>query len=81
MYCYKCGEDNPDEARYCKNCGAPLKEEPKKVEVIEEPKSTYQTSQTTTSTSNNSDNSTMMGCCLCLIGIFIIGSILSLLGL
>ena len=27
MYCYKCGEDNPDEAKFCKNCGATLKKE------------------------------------------------------
>lgn len=24
MYCPKCGEKNPDEARFCGNCGAPL---------------------------------------------------------
>lgn len=27
MYCHKCGENNPDEAKFCKNCGARLKKE------------------------------------------------------
>ena len=27
MYCYKCGEENPDKAKFCKNCGALLKKE------------------------------------------------------
>ena len=26
MFCYKCGEDNPEEAKYCKNCGSELEE-------------------------------------------------------
>ena len=48
MYCHKCGENNPDEAKFCKNCGARLKKEEtvKKVEVIEAP--TYQKKQTHT---------------------------------
>lgn len=84
MYCYNCGEENPDEAKYCKNCGALLKKEEtvKKVEIIEEPitnqQNTYQnTQQTTTSTSSKKDNSSnWLGCCLCLIGIFIIFAII-----
>jgi pSer/pThr/pTyr-binding forkhead associated (FHA) protein len=27
VVCSKCGRANPDEARYCSNCGTPLKEE------------------------------------------------------
>ena len=34
MYCRYCGENNPDEAVFCKNCGKKLKEEVKQPEVI-----------------------------------------------
>ena len=55
MYCRYCGEQNLDEAVFCKNCGKRLKEEVKKPEVIiEKPKTeqhTYQQSTTTTSSS------------------------------
>lgn len=27
MYCKKCGKDNPNEAVFCKTCGAPMKDE------------------------------------------------------
>ena len=83
MYCYKCGEENPDKAKFCKNCGALLKKEEtvNKAEVIEEPiihqQKTYQnTQQTTTSTSSdNNKGSSWLGCCLCLIAIFIVFAI------
>lgn len=82
MYCRKCGENNPEEAIYCKNCGTKLKEEVKKPEVIETIPITNQNSQqntsqrtTTTSTSNN-NSSDWIGCCLCLIAIFIIFAIM-----
>lgn len=80
MYCHKCGENNPDEAKFCKNCGARLKKEEtvKKVEVIEAP--TYQKEQTktTTSTSSNSSSSSWIGCCcLGLIIVFILSAIFS----
>ena len=78
MYCRYCGEKNPEEAVFCKNCGKRLKEEVKKPEVIEKPKtnqSNYQQSTTTTSSSTN-NNSDWIGCCLCLIAIFIIFAII-----
>lgn len=83
MFCYNCGEENPDEAKYCKNCGALLKEEKvKKTEVIDEPiinQNTYQsTKKTTTTTSNSSDSSMWIGCCcLGLIVVFIISALFS----
>ncbi len=85
MYCYKCGEDNPDEAKFCRNCGAPLKreEEVKKVEVIDSPNynqnQQQRTTTTTTSTSSgNSDSSAWIGCCcLGLIVVFILSALFS----
>ena len=87
MYCYNCGEKNPEEAKFCKNCGATLKKEEtiKKVEVIQTPagnqNTSYQNTQThtTTSTTSNSskDSSDWIGCCICLIVIFIIFGIAS----
>ena len=84
MYCYKCGEDNPDEAKFCRNCGAPLNrdEEVKKVEVIDSPnynqnQQQQRTTTTTTSTSSgSSDSSTWIGCCcLGLIVVFILSAL------
>lgn len=84
MYCYKCGEDNPDEAKFCKNCGAVLKKEEgtvKKVEVIEAPNyqnNNQQKTTTTTSSTSSSDSSMWIGCCcLGLIVIFIISALFS----
>ena len=34
MYCRYCGENNLEEAVFCKNCGKKLKEDVKKVEVV-----------------------------------------------
>ena len=83
MFCYNCGEENLDEAKYCKNCGAVLRKEEvvKKVEVVEAPKvqqNTYQQQQqtTTTTSSSNNNNSDWLTCCLCLIGIFIVFAII-----
>ncbi|MER2013123.1 MAG: zinc-ribbon domain-containing protein [Methanobrevibacter sp.] len=80
MFCYKCGEENPDEAKFCKNCGALLKKEEtvKKVEIVEAPRqqqNTYQQTTSSTSTSNNDGNS-WISCCLCIVGIFIIFAII-----
>lgn len=81
MFCYNCGEDNPDEAKYCRNCGALLKkEEPaKKVEVMEAPSYQNNTSQkTTTSTSKTGDSSAWIGCCcIGMIVIFILSALFS----
>lgn len=85
MFCYKCGEENPDEAKFCKNCGALLKKEEvvKKVEIVEAPdtqqntyqQNTYQETTTSTSSSNN-DGNNWISCCLCIVGIFIIFAII-----
>ena len=81
MFCRYCGEENPEEAIYCRNCGKKLEEEVIRTEVIETIPITNQNSQqntsqrtTTTSTSNN-NSSDWIGCCLCLIAIFIIFAI------
>ncbi len=79
MFCYNCGEENPDEAKYCKNCGALLRKEEtvKKVEVIEAPSyqqnNNHKQTKTTTTTKNDSNN--WIGCCLCIIVIFIVFAI------
>ena len=78
MFCYNCGEENPDEAKFCRNCGATLKKEEtvKKVEVLEARNHQQNTnSQQTTTTSKNND-SNWIGCCLCIIAIFIVFAIL-----
>ena len=80
MFCYNCGEENPDEAKFCKNCGAVLKKEEtvKKVEIVEAPRqqqNTYQQTTSSTSSSNNDGNS-WISCCLCIVGIFIIFAII-----
>ena len=82
MFCYNCGEENLDEAKYCRNCGAPLRKEEvvKKVEIVEAPIYQKNTSQQqTTTNSNNNGGSDWLTCCLCLVGIFIVFAILGLL--
>ena len=81
MFCYNCGEENPDEAKYCRNCGAVLKEEnkAKKVEVIEN-EGNYQSRQQTTTTSTTSsksdkDNTWIGCCCLAVIVIFLLSAL------
>ena len=81
MYCYNCGEDNPDEAKYCKNCGALLKKEEtaKKVEVMEAPnyQNNNQQRTTTTSSSSTGDSTWIACCCIGLIAIFILSALFS----
>lgn len=75
MYCKHCGEDNPDEAVFCKNCGTKLKEDVKKAEVIEPKINNNQ--QTTSNSSDGGSN--WMSCCLCIIVIFIVFSIIGII--
>lgn len=77
MFCYNCGEENPDEAKYCRNCGATLKKEEtvKKVEVIEAPNYQQNTHRQQTTTTSKNNDSNWLGCCLCVIVIFIIFAI------
>ncbi|WP_406533727.1 zinc-ribbon domain-containing protein [Methanobrevibacter sp.] len=79
MYCRHCGENNLDEAVYCKNCGKKLKEEPKKVEVVERPRQNQDYNQKSTTTTTSADDSAgWVGCCcLGLIIIFIISALTS----
>ena len=82
MFCYNCGEENPEEAKYCRNCGALLKTEEtvKKVEVIEAPnhqKSTNHQQTTTTSGSKSDSSSWIACCCFGLIIIFILSALFS----
>lgn len=71
MLCRKCGEDNPENAVFCRNCGERLQEEVKKVEIIEE-----ETRQKQATASPNKNNSDIMSCCICIIAVFIIFGIL-----
>ena len=78
MYCKRCGVQNPDEAKFCRNCGGELheeeiKEEAPKKAVIEEEIINQNTTSTTDS--KKDDSNSWIGCCLCLISIFIIFSL------
>ena len=77
MYCRHCGENNLDEAVYCKNCGKKLKEEPKKVEVVERPHQNQDYDQKSTTTTTSADDSAgWVGCCcLGLIIIFLFSAL------
>ena len=77
MYCSKCGEENPENAVFCRNCGEKLKEEVKKAEVIETPPSQNNNQHTQTSTESSSKNhSDWLSCCVCLFAVFIIFAII-----
>ena len=76
MYCNKCGEKNPEEAVYCRNCGAELKQEVKKTEIIENiPNQNYNQQ----SNIENKSNDDWKCCCGCLILIFVIFAIATLI--
>lgn len=80
MYCRKCGEENLDDAVFCKNCGEKLIEEVKKSEIIEEiPKNNQRIHSSTYTPPNNNSNDSSMGCCGCIIAIFIIFGLLALI--
>ncbi|WP_458453263.1 zinc-ribbon domain-containing protein [Methanobrevibacter sp.] len=72
MYCRNCSEENPENAVFCRNCGNRLIEDVKKAEVIE----TENNNAKSTASTNGNDSPDWIGCCLCLIAIFIIFAIL-----
>ena len=76
MFCSKCGEENPDGAKFCRNCGTELKKNPevKKV-IVEEAPRQEEIPHTTETTTKSNDNSDWIGCCVCLLAIFIIFAI------
>ena len=76
MYCRKCGEDNPDNAVFCRNCGEWLVEEVKKAEVITDTGTHQQKTTGTTTTSSNKSNNDLISCCICVVAIFIVFGIL-----
>lgn len=76
MYCRKCGEDNPDNAVFCRNCGERLVEEVKKAEVITDTGANHQETRSTTTTSSSNSNNDLMSCCICVVVIFIVFGIL-----
>ena len=82
MFCKNCGEENPENAIYCRNCGAKLVEDVKKTTVIETeiPSQKRESTYTTADNTSSRDSSDVMGCCICLIAIFIIFAILGILG-
>ena len=82
MYCYKCGEENSEDAEFCKKCGSKLKKEEtvKKAEFIETPISNQHANNSyerTTATSKKS-GSGLTSCCICLIAVFIAFAIIAL---
>ena len=81
LYCKQCGEENPDNALYCRACGSKLEEKVKKAEVIDNPTASYEKEETstTTSSSNNHKDNDWIGCCICLIAIFVIFGIIGML--
>ena len=82
MFCKKCGEENPENAVFCRNWSERLKEDVKKAEVIEAPvisqNNNYQ-STTTNTTTTKKGGSDWMSCCFCVIAVFIVFAIFGLI--
>ena len=72
MYCKKCGEENPENAVFCRNCGEKLKEDVKKAEVIDTPINNDRTYHDTTTTTRSSNRGSMNWIACCCIGLFVI---------
>lgn len=91
MYCPKCGEDNPDNALFCKNCGSKLdvkksvtiESNQSSANTVERPKVNYNESNNAGSNnnvSNNGGSNDILGyigcCCLCIVILYVISMII-----
>lgn len=88
IICPECGEENPQNSKFCRKCGINLvyeeaKEEPKKettakkVTVENDYAPVNQTVHTSTTTTNKKDDDDKWcwGCCICMVVLFIIFAI------
>ncbi len=60
MFCRFCGEENPENAVYCRNCGTKLKEDFDPQDVNEH---TTNNQSSSTTSSLTDDSTSWIGCC------------------
>ena len=84
MKCPNCDTYNPDNAKFCRTCGINLQENDifeKEEEKVHTPTvgsdSNYRKS--TTNTKSNGGSSDWASCCICLVVIFIVFALISIL--
>ena len=87
IICPECGEENPQESKFCRKCGINLvyeEPEPEKKEstakkvTVEDSNGPIRTTVNTNSSSTNTqkNDSKWWACCICIIFLFIIFAIL-----
>ena len=85
-FCPECGEENPDESKFCRRCGINfIREEPKtsqttakkvKVETNNGPvRKTTVNTNSSAKTKKDDDNTWCWACCICMFFLFIIFAI------